>query len=62
MEENGKSYTINIYDNGAKEKYLTDHPPKMVQPPVLTAEQELQAQMAVNIEMLLILKELEGGL
>lgn len=55
-------YTINEYDNGATEKFQTGFPPKVVQPPILTEEQELIYQTAVNIELIASMMELEGGL
>lgn len=56
-------YTINEYDNGVKEKYLTAHPPNRGGPdpnfkPVMPEEQVLQYQTAINVEMLLSMTEL----
>lgn len=53
-------YTINTYDNGVIEKYLTDFPPHEVQPQILTEDQEIALQTMVNTEMLLVLAELES--
>lgn len=55
-------YTVNEYENGTKEMFLTGNPPKILKPPVLTEDQELMYETHANTEMLLALKELEGGL
>lgn len=55
-------YTINVYDNGAREKFLTEFPPKIVQPPILTESEERQVQTLLGVETLLVMQELQSGL
>lgn len=53
-------YTINVYDNGTKEKFLTSNPPRILKPPILTESQAVAYQTATNTEMLLALAEMGG--
>lgn len=63
-EETGESisYTTRYYDNGTTERFPTDSPPRIVTPPVLTEDQELAHNAALNIELLLAMQLLEGGI
>lgn len=52
------AYTTNIYDNGTRERFPTGSPPRIVQPPILTEDQQIAHEMAANIEMLAALAEI----
>lgn len=58
FEKNGVSYTTNIYDNGAKETFPADNPPRIAKPPILTEMEHATLETAANTELLVALAEL----
>lgn len=60
FEKDGISYTLRTHPNGASETFQTGNPPRIVQPPVLTNDQEIAARTAINTEMLVALQEIGG--
>lgn len=62
FEQDGISYTKWTYNNGASETFQTGNPPRIVQPPILTEDQERQVNIQLGVETLLAMQELQTGL